>query len=73
MRVRHSPHDATSPLLSVHCDPRPQLHILHIPIQPRRFSAAPCRPQHVTRVTKPVDALQTAAVLKQFRLQISTR
>ena len=35
MRVRRSPDDATPPLLSVHCHPWPQPHILHIPIQSR--------------------------------------
>ena len=39
MRVRRSPHDATPPLLSVHCHPWPQPHILHIAIQP-------CSPSH---------------------------
>ena len=39
MRVRRSPHDATPPLLSVHCHLWPQPHILHIPIQP-------CSPSH---------------------------
>ena len=38
MRVRRSPLDATPPLLSVHCHPWPQPHILHIPIQPRSLS-----------------------------------
>ena len=38
MRVRRSPHDATPPLLSVHCHPWPQPRILHIPIQPRSSS-----------------------------------
>ena len=39
MQVRRSPHDATLPLLSVHCHPWPKPHTLHIPIQT-------CSPSH---------------------------
>ena len=55
MPVRRSPHDATPPILSVHCHPWPQPHILYIPIQPR----SPCHPWPAP--TSPVDDVRHLA------------